>query len=423
MSERKAVKVSGQKKLTPFQAVNGYLEQAFDFLGYEQSFRRLLKDAWREIKVQVPLRKDNGELEIFEGYRVQHNAARGPYKGGIRYHPETDLEDVRALASLMSWKTALVDIPFGGAKGGVTCEPKDLSPRELQVLTRSYINNIGAAIGPYNDIPAPDVGTNAQVMAWIMDEYSIRYGHSPAVVTGKPVALGGVKEREEATGRGVSLIAEMVCEDLKLSLSKASCAVQGFGNVGSHAARLLWERGAKITAVSNKDGGLLNPKGIDIGDLLQHISQKGDFTGYSRAEKITNKELLETKCDILVPAALGGVFDAATAARVKTRVILEAANGPTFPDADAVFEENGILVVPDVLANSGGVIVSYFEWVQNIQQYSWEKYHCNVELKKILSKAYQEVKKTSVRHKLSYRTSSFVIGVSRVAEAERLRGT
>lgn len=410
-------------KPNPFEEVNCYLDSAFDVLGFDASMRALLKKPWREIKVLVPLRRDNGELAIYEGYRVQHNGARGPYKGGVRYHPETGLDDVCALASLMSWKTALVDVPFGGAKGGITCDPKDFSPRELQTLTRNYINNIDMAIGPHRDIPAPDVGTNSQVMAWIMDEYSIAHGHSPAVVTGKPPALGGLREREEATGRGVSLITEFVCEDLKLPLSQATCAVQGFGNVGSHAAFFLWEKGVRIIAVSNKDGGVHNAEGLDVGALMQHASRGAALESFPGGEPITNQDLLALSCDILIPAALGGVFHEKNAAKVKARVIVEAANAPTTPAADAVFREKGITVIPDILANSGGVVISYFEWVQNLQQYSWEKYHCNVELKKILSRAYHEMKRTAQKHKLSYRIASFVIGAGRVAEAERLRGT
>jgi glutamate dehydrogenase (NAD(P)+) len=256
-----------------------------------------------------------------------------------------------------------------------------------------------------------------------MDEYSITHGHTPAVVTGKPPALGGMKEREEATGRGVSLIAEMLCEDLKLSLSRATCAVQGFGNVGSHAARLLWEKGVKITAVSGKEGGLHNPKGLDIPDLLNHAAKGGLLTDYPEADVMTNEELLAAKCDILIPAALGNVLDKTNAKKVRARVILEGANGPTNPDADDIFAEKGVVVIPDILANAGGVIVSYFEWVQNIQQYSWEKYHINLELKKILTKAYQDMKQFSRKHKVSYRIASFILGVGRVAEAERLRGT
>ena len=423
MSQVNSKKKTAKTKMDSLQSVNYYLEKAFDFLGYNAPTRHLLRSPWREIKVLVPVRMDSGELKIFEGYRVQHSGARGPYKGGIRYHPDTNLDDVRALSSLMSWKTALVNIPFGGAKGGVACSPKDLSPRELQNLTRSYIDNLADAIGPHHDIPAPDVGTNAQVMAWIMDEYSITRGHAPAVVTGKPPALGGIKEREEATGRGVSLFGEMACEDLRLPLTKATCAIQGFGNVGSWAAHRLWEKGVKVIAVSNVKGGLYHPKGLDIGEITSFVNQGGELTEYTKAEKISNEELLALKCDILIPAALGDVFDRAAAQKVRARVVLEGANAPTSPEADEVFQERGIVVIPDILANSGGVIVSYFEWVQNLQQYSWEKYHVNAELKKILTKAYWEVKDMAKKHKLSYRISAFVTGVARVAEAESLRGT
>lgn len=407
----------------PFETVNSYLEEAFDHLGYSHSFRELLKMPWREISVQVPLRKDNGELVAYQGYRVQHNGARGPYKGGIRYHPATDLDDVRALSSLMTWKAALVNIPFGGAKGGITCSPRELSPRELQMLTRSYINNIDMAIGPYTDIPAPDVGTNSHVMAWIMDEYSIAKGHSPACVTGKPPALGGIREREEATGRGVSLIAEMVCEQIRTPLIQATCAIQGFGKVGSHAALFLWEKGVRIQAVSEEKGAIYRRKGLDIPDLLHHISQGGELIDYPRADKITNEELLALPVDLLVPAALGGVLHKKNAGAVKAKAVLEGANAPTTDEADRILEQKGVVVVPDILTNAGGVIVSYFEWVQNIQQYSWEKYHTNAELKKILSRAYQTVKKVAREKKLSFRLASFVTSVERVAEAEQLRGT
>lgn len=411
------------EKLAPSKAVNIYLEEAFDFLGYNHQTRVLLKDPSMEITVQIPLRRDNGDLVIYEGYRVQHNSARGPFKGGIRYHSKTDLDDVRALASLMSWKTALVNVPFGGAKGGVCCNPEEFSPRELQHLTRNYINNIDLIIGPLKDIPAPDVGTNQQVMAWIMDEYSIMHGFSPAVVTGKPVALGGMHGREEATGRGVSIIAAMACRDRGINIKGARCVIQGFGNVGSHAARILHEQGMKIIAISEKDGAVYCPDGLNIPEILQHIEKGGRPSEYTRGESISNEDMLELECDVLIPAALGGVFDKEKAGRVNTKIIIEAANAPTYPEADEVFASRDILVVPDILANAGGVIISYFEWVQNIQQYSWEACHAHVELEKTLSKAYEDVKKMAADNKLSYRTAAFVIGVSRVHEAENLRGT
>lgn len=409
--------------LDPSKAVNIYLEEAFNFLGYDHAMRILLKNPSTEVTVQIPLRHDNGELKIYEGYRVQHNSSRGPYKGGIRYHSDTNLADVRALASLMSWKTALVNVPFGGAKGGVCCNPAELSAGELQRLTRNYVNNIDLSIGPLKDIPAPDVGTNAQVMAWIMDEYSIMHGYSPAVVTGKPVALGGMPGREEATGRGVSIIAELACKDLAIDLKGAEVVIQGFGNVGSHAALILWERGAKIIAISEKEGAVYNPAGLNIPDILKHRNAGGKPCEYGHGECLTNDEMLALKCDILIPAALGGVFTKETAEKVNARVIIEAANAPTYPEADEVFAKRGIPVIPDMLANAGGVVISYFEWVQNIQQYSWEPCHAHVELEKTLSTAYKEVKKTAKENKLSYRTAAFVIGVGRVAEAERLRGT
>lgn len=408
-----------------FRNVAVYLNEVFDFLGTSASHRQLLTTPWREIHVQVPLRKDNGELAMYEGYRVQHNGARGPYKGGIRYHEATDLDEVKALASLMSWKTALVNIPFGGAKGGIACNPQTLSQRELQTLTRSYINNIDSAIGPQRDIPAPDIGTNSQVMAWIMDEYSIAHGHTPAVVTGKPPALGGIRERQEATGRGVGLVAERVMEELHLRSSsrKPDCCIQGFGNVGSHCARFLWERDVRVLAVSDRDGAVVNPGGLDIPKLFEHTAGGKSVASFTGGEALGQEELLSMPCDMLIPAALGNVFDAETAGKVQAKVVLEAANLPTTPEGDRVFQEKGITVIPDLLCNAGGVIVSYFEWVQNLQQYAWEKTHVNSELKRILLDAYQEMKYLSQVEKMSYRTAAFALGVRRVAEAETLRGT
>lgn len=414
---------SPPKNPNPLQAVNYYLDLAFDRLGITGEQRELLESPHRELRVKIPLRKDNGELIVFEGYRVQHNGSRGPYKGGIRYHPRTTYSEVKALASLMTWKTALVNIPFGGAKGGVACNPRELSERELQVLTRTYVRHIDLCLGPYRDIPAPDIGTNAQVMAWIFDEYGKRHGYTPAIVTGKPIELGGSREREEATGRGVALVTEWACQDEKIKLAKAACAIQGFGKVAKAAAKFLHEKGVRIVAVSNSDGGLYDAKGLDIPRLLELDSEKRRIQEYPEAEKISNEEVLELPVDLLIPAAVEEVLQERVAKKLKARLILEGANGPTTPRGDAVLKERGIPVVPDILANAGGVIVSYFEWVQNLQQYSWEKHHINQELEKILRTAYEAVRDRAKKEKVSLRTSAFMIAVERVHLAERLRGT
>jgi glutamate dehydrogenase (NAD(P)+) len=410
------------KQPTPLQAVNFYLDQAFEHLGLDSDRRDLLKTPHRELRVSVPLRKDNGKLEVFEGYRVQHNGSRGPYKGGIRYHPSASYDEVKALASLMTWKTALVNIPFGGAKGGVTCNPRLLSREELEKLTRIYISNIDLALGPYRDIPAPDIGTDAQVMAWIFDEYGKRHGYTPAIVTGKPIELGGSREREEATGRGVALMAEWAAQDYKVKLSKASCAIQGFGKVAAPCARFLMEKGVRVVAVSNSEGGIYNPKGLDIPELLRMRVERKRLQQYREAERLSNEELLELPVELLIPSAMEDVIDEQVAKKIKAKLVLEAANSPTTPAGAALLEKRGIAAIPDILANAGGVIVSYFEWVQNLQQFSWEKHHINQELEKILRSAYDAVRSKAKKEKVSLRTSAFMIAVERVDLAERLRG-
>lgn len=416
------MKSSVPKNPTSLQAVNFYLDRAFELLQINGQRRDLLKTPHRELRVAIPLRKDNGELQVFEGFRVQHNGSRGPYKGGIRYHPKTSYAEVKALASLMTWKTALVNIPFGGAKGGVACNPKQLSDRELQILSRTYVRHIDMALGPYRDIPAPDIGTNAQVMAWIFDEYGKRHGYTPAIVTGKPIELGGSREREDATGRGVVLVAEWACQDYKIKLSKSTCAIQGFGKVAAVAARFLAEKGVKVVAVSNSEGGIYQPKGLDVSRLLRLVSEKKRIQEYVGAERVTNEELLELPVNLLIPAAVENTIDERAAKRLKAKLILEGANGPTTPRGDEILEKRGIAVMPDILANAGGVIVSYFEWVQNLQQYSWEKHHINQELEKILRSAYEAVRERAKREKVNFRTSAFMIAVERVELAERLRG-
>lgn len=399
-------------------------DMAADLLNLEPYMRRLLRMPFRSLAVEVPFRKDDGSFELFRGYRVQHNGARGPCKGGIRFHPEADEEEVVGLATTMTWKTALADIPFGGAKGGVQCDPRKLSLRELESVTRSFTRRISIVLGPYRDIPAPDMGTNAQVMAWLLDEYSARAGYSPAVVTGKPLSLGGSLGREEATGRGVVYAMEDYSRDFGVPLKGSRVVIQGFGNVGSFVAQFAHERGAKIIAVTDVDGGLHNDKGLDVPRLFQHAYRErkpvADFRG---GEKITNEQLWSIPCDWLVPAALGGVINKETNARsIECKVLVEAANSPTTPIADKIFGERGIPVLPDFLVNAGGVIVSYFEWVQNLQQHPWSLEQVNTELRHKMTTAYTAVRDIVKEKKVPWRTAAYVIALSRVAEAERLRG-
>jgi glutamate dehydrogenase (NAD(P)+) len=363
---------------------------------------------------------DDGHLEVFTGYRVQHNAARGPYKGGVRYHPDADLDEVRALASLMTWKTAVVDIPFGGAKGGVQCDPKLMSVREKERLTRRFTQTISYILGIKRDIPAPDVNTDAQTMAWMMDAYSSRYGYTPAIVTGKPVELGGSFGREAATGRGVVYCLEDVAKDLNVGLDGATVAVQGFGNVGSWFARLVNELGCRVVAVSDVQGGIYNAAGLDVPAVFDWSRESGSVVGAPNTETITNEELVELDVDVLVPAALDRVVTLENADRVKARVLMEAANHPVTPAADDILQGNGKIVVPDILVNAGGVTVSYFEWVQNIQQFRWEEDHVNAELKKTMSRAWSNVHGRATVDGIPLRLAAFAL--EKCEYADRLRG-
>jgi glutamate dehydrogenase (NAD(P)+) len=365
---------------------------------------------------------DDGSLKVFSGYRVQHNGARGPYKGGIRYHHEVDIDEVRALAALMTWKTAIADLPLGGAKGGVQCDPTNMSANEKQRLTRRFTSMISYILGVNRDVPAPDMNTNAQTMAWMMDEFGKRYGHQPACVTGKPVELGGSYGREAATGRGVVYIMEEVSKHKGIPLADATVAIQGFGNVGSWAARLLGETGARVTAISDVGGAIYNAKGIDMVAALLHAADTGSVVGLPASERITNDELLTIDVEWLVPAALGGVLTSANAPQVKAKVVIEAANHPTTPAANAILADNGIVVVPDIVANSGGVTVSYFEWTQNIQQHRWDETFVNAELRKVMAKAYGDVASYADAKRLTLRESAYAIAVERVARASKLRG-
>jgi glutamate dehydrogenase (NAD(P)+) len=361
---------------------------------------------------------------VYRGYRVQHNGARGPYKGGIRYHPEANLDEVRALASLMTWKTALMDLPFGGAKGGVQCDPTAMSARELEALTRRFTNAIGHVIGVQRDVPAPDVGTNAQTMAWMMDAYSGRFGHAPAVVTGKPIGLGGAPGREAATGRGVVYCLEAACRRWGLDLATRTVAVQGFGNVGSWVARELVDRGARVVAISDVSGGLHDERGLDVVALLERADRREPLAAAAGhlGDATSNEELLGLDVDVLIPAALGGVLHEGNARGVQASIIVEAANNPTTPEADRLLQEAGVRILPDVLANGGGVTGSYFEWAQDIQVFQWKEDRFNAELREVMERAFLQTATFAEERDVTLRLAAFAIGMQRVAEASRLRG-
>ena len=410
------------KELAPFEEVNLFCDEAAESLGLSDGLREMLRRPWRELGVQVPVRMDDGRIEVFNGYRVQHNGARGPYKGGIRYHPQADQDEVRALASLMTWKNALVALPYGGAKGGVQWDPGQLSEGELNRLTRRYTLNIEHLLAPHRDIPAPDLGTNSQTMAWIMDAYGQLHGHSPAIVTGKPVELGGSLGREAATGRGVAFILEEVAKDLGLDPAGLSVVIQGWGNVGSWTARLVHDMGCRVMAVSDVEGGIYHPAGLDIDRLFKHTEDSGRLVDYRDGEEITNAELLELECDVLIPAAIGNVINAGNAARLKARLVLEAANHPTTFEGDQILNDRGIVILPDILVNAGGVTVSYFEWTQNLQEFRWEEQRVNEELRKVMVRAYQAVREKVITQGVNHRQAAFQIGVERVARTVELRG-
>ena len=411
--------------MNPVEITNHYIRQASELMGLGSRVELLLLSAEAEHHVSVPIELDNGDVAVFSGYRIQHNSARGPMKGGLRFHPSVDADDVRALASLMTWKTAVVNIPYGGAKGGVACDPVTLSAGELERLTRKFTQRIGSEIGPQRDIPAPDVNTNAQVMAWIMDEYSRMHGYSPAVVTGKPLELQGSAGREAATGRGVVHVVEQALADAGRSIDGATIAVQGFGNVGAHVALLAHRLGARIVAVSDASGGVRHPDGLDVPRLFTEFAvPRRDLTGYhdDGVTALSQEELLTEDVDVLVPAALGGVLDEQVAKDLRARMVVEAANGPTVPEADALLADRGIPVLPDILANAGGVTVSYFEWAQNIQSMRWAEDEVNRRLAQVMLDSYRTVRGLVEQRKLTWRTAAYVVGLGRVAKATVLRG-
>jgi glutamate dehydrogenase (NAD(P)+) len=400
------------------------LNSAAQFIDLDEGLLKVLAHPQRSLTVNFPVVMDDGSVEVFEGYRVQHNASRGPTKGGIRYHPEVDLNETSALAMWMTWKCAVVNIPYGGAKGGVRVDTKRLSKREIEKLTRRYISDISSMVSERSDIPAPDIGTNAQVMSWIMDTLSMAAGHTvPGVVTGKPVELGGSEGRVEATGRGVVVATEEAAKIVNLDLGNARVIVQGFGNVGSTAARLIEESGANVVGVSDALGGIYNPNGLPIRELMQRFAgQDGGLQQYKEAEKVSNDELLGLDCDVLIPAAIAGQITRENANQVKAKLIVEGANGPCTIEGDAILNDRGCLIVPDILANAGGVVVSYFEWVQGLQSLFWEEDEVNKRLTKIMRFSFASVDATARSHKTDMRNAALIIGVKRVADATIKRG-
>lgn len=407
----------------PFQTALGQFNQYAEYLGVEENIRRRIAAIDRELTVNFPVKMDDGSLQMFMGYRVQHDRSRGPFKGGIRYHPDVNLDEIRAMAMLMTWKCAVVGIPYGGAKGGVCCNPKEMSKGEIERLTRRFTSEISLLIGPESDIPAPDMYTDAQVMAWIMDTYSMNRGYSvPGVVTGKPLSIGGSLGREEATGRGCVFNTQFLTQEQGFSLEKSKIAVQGFGQVGAVVARLFHELGARVIAVADSSGGVYNPKGLDINTLRQHKLEKGRLSGFPGADDIKSEEVLEVSCEILVPAALGHQITSENAAKIQAQIIVEGANGPVDPDGEEILLDAGKVLLPDILTNAGGVVVSYFEWVQNRQKLFWDEADVNQRLHQILNKAFNEVYAIAQEKRLDLRQAAYVLAIDRVAEAVRDRG-
>ncbi|HWF58512.1 MAG TPA: Glu/Leu/Phe/Val dehydrogenase [Candidatus Dormibacteraeota bacterium] len=407
----------------PWLNAQRQFDNAAQILNLSPGLRAVLREVRRELLVRFPVKMDDGSLQVFEGYRVQHNTTRGPAKGGIRFHAQTSLEEVKALAMWMTWKCALMNIPYGGAKGGVVVDPRKLSHRELERLTRRFASEISLLIGPDSDIPAPDMNTNAEVMAWIMDTISMEAGYSiPAVVTGKPLDIGGSEGRPSATGRGVTISAIEICERLQRDPAATTVAVQGFGNVGSVSAQLMAERGFTICAVSDVAGAVYSPAGLDVPALLEHRRSTGAVAGFAGSRAISNSELLELPVDVLVPAATENQITARNAGRIQASVIIEGANGPTTPDADLMLERRGIVVVPDILANAGGVTVSYFEWVQDLQSFFWEEGEINRQLERILRRAFAQMCEQADLHQVSLRLGAYLVAVKRVADATAVRG-
>lgn len=405
-----------------FEDAGIYFDEAASVMDLSQNMKTLLLTPEREVKVQVAMKLDNGDIATFVGYRIQHNSARGPMKGGLRYHHEVDSDEVLALASLMTWKTAVVDLPYGGAKGGICVRPKDLTTDELERLTRKFVDEIHDVIGPDKDIPAPDMGSNAQVMAWIMNQYEKYHGFNPACVTGKPAELYGADGREEATGRGVGIVTQALLKKFARAADNTTIAIQGFGNVGTFTAEYLHRVGAKIVAISDVSGAILNRDGLNISQALAHVRQKGSLAGFAGGEAISNDELLTLDVDVLIPAALGGVLTEENANDIRAKYIVEAANGPTTPEADKIFRQREIHVLPDILANAGGVTVSYFEWVQNQQYFRWDLNRVREELEKTMTASFNKVWGLAQEKKIPLRTAAYLLGIGRVGRATVLGG-
>jgi glutamate dehydrogenase (NAD(P)+) len=407
----------------PFEAMMERFDHAAKLLNLDPGLYKVLRNPEKQIIVSIPIVRDSGEVEVYTGYRVLYNTSRGPAKGGIRFDLNVTLEEVKALAAWMTWKCAVVNIPFGGAKGGVICDPATMSMTELERVTRRYTASIIETLGPDSDVPAPDVNTNERVMAWIMDTYSMHKRHTvTAVVTGKPVEMGGSLGRREATGRGCMLVTREALARLGLEMKGARVAIQGFGNVGSIAADLLAQAGATIVAVSDKSGGLYNPKGLDVPDLIAWSRERRQLAGYPRADAISNEQVLTTDCEVLLPAALENVITRKNAKKIKAKIICEGANGPTTAGADTILEENGVFVIPDILANAGGVTVSYFEWVQDRGGYFWDEETVNRRLESIITRSFREVVGLAERHQVNTRIAAYMLAIDRVATMHRLRG-
>jgi glutamate dehydrogenase (NAD(P)+) len=409
--------------INPWAVAQQQFDLAAEHLKLDPGIRQVLREPRRALTVTFPVKMDDGTVRVFTGYRVQHNLGRGPAKGGIRYHQNVSIDEVKALAMWMTWKCAVVGIPYGGGKGGVIVDPKKLSLKELEALTRRFTTEISVLIGPERDIPAPDVNTNAQVMAWMMDTYSMHAGYTvPGVVTGKPISLGGSEGRNEATARGAVYTIVDAAAHLGMDLTKATVAVQGFGNAGSIAARLIRDEGATVIAVSDTGGGILNRDGLDIDRVIGWKKEHGTVAGFPGSDPISNDKLLEVKCDILIPAALENQISAANAGRVKAKIVAEAANGPTTPEADAILHDNGVFIIPDILCNAGGVTVSYFEWVQDLNRDHWSEAVVNAKLKEIMDRSFGEVLAMSLLEEVNMRTAAYLVAVQRVADTTALRG-
>jgi glutamate dehydrogenase (NAD(P)+) len=416
-------RIAPREDLNPHRIAQIQFDMAAEYLKLDQGLRQILRTPKRVLEVSIPTKMDNGQVKVFTGYRVQHNVVRGPSKGGIRYHPNVTVDEVKALAMWMTWKTATVNIPFGGGKGGVICDPKRMSKAELERMTRRYASEILPLIGPEQDIPAPDIYTDAQTMAWIMDTYSMTKGYSAlGVVTGKPLSIGGSEGRKDATARGVLVTVEEACKVKKMSLRGASVAIQGFGNVGSLVARLFAEKKARVVAISDSRGGVYNSRGIDPLKAMRYKERAATVVGMPGTSRISNDDLLTLKCDILVPAALENVITLNNVDQIKAKIVAEAANGPTTPHADEALARRGIMLLPDILANAGGVTVSYFEWVQDLQSFFWPVAEVNAKLESVMRRAFQEVYESMRKHRTQMRTGAYVLAVGRVADATLVRG-